>query len=215
MLKQSGNQEFFRGSPHGHESPSSIQNRAGESFSCYYSLKPKNISGEESMENPLARRNDLVMQDVLDELLIYDLLNDKAYCLNRTAALVWRSCDGTNPVPDIARRFKEREGGPVGEDLIWAALSQLDENGLLERPIPPHFQGRSRREVLKTLGRASAVALPLVATLIVPARTTGIPVSCNGCVNPGQCISWTQCPSQTNCNPLGVCAPNPVPRSER
>ena len=50
------------------------------------------------MENPVARQNALVMQDVDDELLIYDLQTDKAHCLNRSAVLVWKLCDGTNSI---------------------------------------------------------------------------------------------------------------------
>jgi len=44
---------------------------------------------------PQARSEDLVIQDIGDEVLVYDLTRHKAHCLNRTAALVWRKCDGT------------------------------------------------------------------------------------------------------------------------
>lgn len=165
------------------------------------------------MENPLARRKDLVTQDVSDELLIYDLLTDKAYCLNRSAALVWKFCDGKNSIDDVVRRFEETGGGSVGKEFVWVALGQLNDSGLLDSPIPRRFQGRSRRELIKTLGLASAVAVPLVASLVVPGRTGGVPISCT-CVNPAQCITMPQCPSTQNCNPLGQCAPNSMPRSD-
>jgi Coenzyme PQQ synthesis protein D (PqqD) len=164
------------------------------------------------MENPLARRNDIVMQDVSDELLIYDLLNDKAYCLNRSAALVWKFCDGTNAISDIAHRFEKAADGSVGEDFVRAALGQLDDSGLLAGPASFPHPRRSRRQALKAIG-ATAVALPLVATLVVPAKPLGS-LSCDGCVNPGQCLAMPNCPSTMNCNPLGMCAPNPVPRAE-
>lgn len=160
------------------------------------------------MENPLARQNALVMQDVDDELLVYDLQTDKAHCLNRSAVLIWKLCDGTNSIDDIVRRFEETDGARITEDFVWLALSQLHENRLLDSTLPPRFTGQSRRQALKTIGRASAVALPLVAALVVHPRSTGIPISCGGCTSPGACLTWTQCPSTTNCNPSAICAPS-------
>ncbi len=43
---------------------------------------------------PLARKADLVTKEVADEVLVYDLKSHKAHCLNQTAALVWKYCDG-------------------------------------------------------------------------------------------------------------------------
>ena len=51
--------------------------------------------------NPMARQNGLVVQEMPDEVLVYDLDTNKAHCLNNSAALVWRACDGTNSVADI------------------------------------------------------------------------------------------------------------------
>jgi hypothetical protein len=158
------------------------------------------------MENPVARQDGLVMQKVLDELLVYDLRTDKAHCLNRSAALVWKLCDGTNSVDDIVRKFEATDGGKITEDFIWLALNQLHENRLLDSTLPPRFTGQSRRELLKKIGYVSA-ALPLIASLVAPARMQSL--SNCVCVNPGQCISMTTCPSTTNCNFIGICAPNP------
>ena len=51
---------------------------------------------------PKTRQNDLVVQELPDEVLIYDLKNNKAYCLNHTAAFVWQHSDGQTPVKQIA-----------------------------------------------------------------------------------------------------------------
>ena len=56
--------------------------------------------------NPKARQHGLVIQEMPDEVLVYDLDTNKAHCLNRSAALVWRSCDGNNTVADIVREFE-------------------------------------------------------------------------------------------------------------
>ena len=55
--------------------------------------------------NPMARQNGIVVQEMPDEVLVYDLDSNKAHCLNQSAALVWKSCDGTNTVGDIVKQF--------------------------------------------------------------------------------------------------------------
>ena len=156
--------------------------------------------------NPLARQKGLVVQEMPDEVLVYDLDSNKAHCLNQTSALVWKSCDGNNSVLDIVRQFESNSGGKVSEDLVWLAIDQLNENGLLEGQMPARFQGQTRRQVIKTIGLASMVALPVVASLVTPQNAYGA-LTC--VCTPGQnagCAGKTNCPSQTNCNPSGVCA---------
>jgi hypothetical protein len=160
--------------------------------------------------NPLARQNGLVVQEMPDEVLVYDLDTNKAHCLNQSAALVWRSCDGNNSIADIMKQFESTGSGKVTEDFVWLAIDQLNENGLLESSIAPKFEGQSRRQVLKTIGLASMVALPVIASLVAPPSALGS-VSC-ACTNSGQCATMTSCQSTTNCNQAGVCAPN-LPRN--
>ena len=40
---------------------------------------------------PRARTSELIVKELPDETLVYDLANDKAHCLNHTAALVWKT----------------------------------------------------------------------------------------------------------------------------
>ena len=155
--------------------------------------------------NPMARRNGLVVQEMPDEVLVYDLDTNKAHCLNQSAARVWRACDGNNEVADIVREFEANGGGKVTEDFVWLAIDQLSENGLLENEVAPRFAGQSRRQVLKTIGFASLVALPVISSLVAPQQALGA-VSC-GCTQTAQCATRTACPSTTLCNPNGVCAP--------
>jgi hypothetical protein len=155
--------------------------------------------------NPLARQKGLVVQEMPDEVLVYDLDSNKAHCLNQSAALVWKSCDGNNSVADIMREFETNGGGKVSEDLVWLAIDQLNEKGLLEGEIAPRFQGQSRRQVIKTIGLASMVALPVIASLVAPQNALGS-ISC-ACTSAQTCAPLTACPSTTNCNPNGVCAP--------
>jgi len=158
-----------------------------------------------SPQLPCARKAGLVIQDMPDEVLVYDLDTNKAHCLNKSAAFVWRSCDGKTSISDIARLFEIQTGDKVSDDFVWLALDELNENSLLESEVKASFAGRSRREVIKKIGLASVVALPIVASLVAP-KSAMAAVSC-ACVTHGDCITQTGCPSTANCNGSGRCAP--------
>jgi hypothetical protein len=158
---------------------------------------------------PLARQTGVVVQDMPDEVLIYDLDLNKAHCLNRSAALVWRSCDGNRSVADIVKEFQAEGVGEVSEDFVWLAVDQLTEKGLLQNEVPPRFRGQSRRQMIKTIGLASTVLLPVIASLVAPQNALGS-ISC-ACTSPGACATRSNCPSVTTCNTTGICAPNAAP----
>lgn len=135
---------------------------------------------------PNARKEGLVIQEMPDEVLVYDLDTNKAHCLNQTAAFVWKSCDGVKSVNDITKVYQAEFGQNVPEDMIWLALDQLGEKNLLEQQIKADFQGQTRREVIKRVGLAAVVALPIVASLTAPTAAmavacSGIRSSCTGC----------------------------------
>jgi Coenzyme PQQ synthesis protein D (PqqD) len=152
---------------------------------------------------PKARQEKLVVREFADELLVYDKERHEAHCLNRTAALVWKHCDGRTSVAEISRRLaNEMAGGaPVDERLVWYALNQFKRDHLLEEKleVPAGMLmngGLNRRQVMRVLG-ISIVALPLVTSLIAPT-----PAQAATCLAPGAaCTSGTQC-----CN--GVCQGN-------
>ena len=158
-----------------------------------------------SSQVPVARKDGLVIQETTEEVLVYDLNSNKAHCLNQTAAFVWKSCNGNNSIPEITRLFEKEIGSSVQEDLIWLAIDQLNEKNLLEAEIKSEFAGRSRRDVIKKIGLATVVALPIVASLTAP--TSALASTSCACVNPGACITQTTCPSTVNCNGSGICAP--------
>ena len=148
-------------------------------------------------QKPLARRQDLVIQEMTDEVLVYDLQTNKAHCLNETAAAIWKSCDGTNTIGDIARSL----GKNTDEDLVWLALDQLDEKNLLDADkadkAPAKFAGQTRREVIKKVGLAAIVALPIVTSLVAPTVASAGSV----CANPGcTCTLGTTCANAGGCS---------------
>ena len=50
---------------------------------------------------PNARKENLVIEELPGEVLVYDLNLHKAHCLNQTAALVWERCDGQTSVKQM------------------------------------------------------------------------------------------------------------------
>ena len=158
-------------------------------------------------QRPIARKSGLVVQEVPDEVLVYDLESNKAHCLNRSAAMVWRSCDGKNSVAEITRLVEKEAGGKVTDDFVWLAIDQLSENNLLEKEVVVSFSGQSRREAIKKIGMASMVAVPIIASLVAPQSALAA-VSCS-CNTPPSCgnSNNVNCPSTTNCNSGGICAP--------
>ena len=150
---------------------------------------------------PIARKEGLVIQELNDEVLVYDLETNKAHCLNESAATVWKNCDGAQTISEIAKQFIEKSGNKVNEDFVWFAIDQLNEINLLEKELKPDFKGQSRREVLRKIGLASIVALPIVASLIAP--TSVLASSSCSCANPAACLAQTGCPA--TCSVPGVC----------
>ena len=142
---------------------------------------------------PIARKEGLVIQELPDEVLVYDLDRDRAHCLNQTAAFVWQRCDGKNTTAQIARTLGQEFDCAVDEKVIWLALDQLGRNNLLDRQPapPPALMGMNRRAMVRALGVAALVAVPGVTSIVAPTPAqaqTCVP-SGGGCSTGAQCCS--------------------------
>jgi hypothetical protein len=154
---------------------------------------------------PRARSEGLVVQVLSDEVLIYDLERDKAHCLNQTAAIVWKNCDGSSSVSDLAQILSKESGLPADEDVVWLALDQLSRARLLPNTSKPSEGKKSitRREVMRRIGLSAVVAIPLVTSIVAP-----LTIQAATCIpNGGGCSTGQQCCSGI-CN-LGSCAGGP------
>lgn len=157
-----------------------------------------------------ARSAGLVVRDLAGEVVVYDTGSHRAHCLNSTAAFVFRHADGRRTAAEIAALL----GPGAREDLVHAALDQLDGAGLLEAGAALATPVPSRRRVLRQVGVAAAVLAPAVASLLVPApaeaAATCIPAaSCNGSNNGQSCYvsnPATECSLYT-CQGAGSCTP--------
>jgi hypothetical protein len=59
------------------------------------------------IERRLAKNPDLFVEDMDEEILLYEAGSHRAIYLNETAALVWRLCDGTRTVQEVAEMLAE------------------------------------------------------------------------------------------------------------
>ncbi len=135
---------------------------------------------------PESRKANIVVQDLENEVLIYDLSINKAFYLNQTAALVYQLCDGKNSVAEISDLMSKKLKTLVSEDLVWLALDGLKKDNLLENAdeVPNHFAGLSRREVVKKVGLMSMVMLPLISSVVAPTAVNAAS-TCGGTASPG------------------------------
>lgn len=160
--------------------------------------------------NPVARKSDLVVQQIMDEVLIYDLKIHKAFHLNETSTLVWHLSDGNNSADEISKAISTKFNALANEDLVWLAIDQLKKQNLLDNSseLESKFDGLSRREVIKRAGAGLMIALPVVATLAAPTIANAASLVCTGqtgkdpagcpCNGGGNCISKT-------CTKANVC----------
>jgi hypothetical protein len=148
---------------------------------------------------PRSRQQNIVVQRLNGELLIYDLVLNKALCLNEASALVWEACDGQKSISEITKIVNEKLKTKVNEDFVWLALDRLKKENLIVNPeeISLNFDGLTRREVIRRIGFSSLVALPVVTSLIAPsAASAQSGATCNG---PCQCSGLL--------SPVTVCPP--------
>jgi hypothetical protein len=128
-----------------------------------------------------------------DELLVYDLVRNKAHCLNQTAALVWKRCDGKTTVKQMVRLLEKETESPVDEAVVWMAFDLLAKANLLQG-TPSKWTGASgisRRDVMRRIGVAAAVSLPIVTSIVAPraAHAANCRASGAACTTSAQCCS--------------------------
>jgi coenzyme PQQ synthesis protein D (PqqD) len=145
---------------------------------------------------PKGRTEKLIIKELPDETLVYDLESDKAHCLNSTAGFIWRNCDGRRTVPELTSRVQEEFGTKFASDMVWLALDQLEEFKLLNEtvPKPAHMAGISRRELVRNLGVAAAISIPFITSILVPT-----PAQAASCLAPTNRDDDCPCTSSTQC----------------
>src|SRR5689334_17995270 len=119
---------------------------------------------------PTPKRAETVHVEQLgDELCIYDWQRKEVHALNSTAARVWQQCDGQTSPEQIAATLAAELNVPNAEELVWLTLSKLEKAELLAEDVvkPTRRHVLPRREFLR-LGIAAAL-LPIVHSIVAPA----------------------------------------------
>lgn len=157
----------------------------------------------EHIARPQARDQGLVIEELGDELLVYDRERDVAHCLGSVAAQVWRGCDGERDIAQIGRLVStppdERDA------LVDDALAELQEKGLLVASSVAAnggANGLSRRQVVGRMAGA-LVAAPLIVSVVAPTALAATSLcqpthgaTCNQ--TDGCCTTTENCPGGAN-----------------
>lgn len=149
---------------------------------------------------PRARTEELVIEELPDETLVYDLKRHKAHCLNHTAAAVWRHCDGSTPISQLALILEEESDLPRDQGIVHLALDRLQKAKLLEDGFdgPENGISHSRRDLVKKLALfGGAMMLPVVSSITSPAAAM-------------QASTTTRAACESSCTGLGLpCSDRP------
>jgi len=114
---------------------------------------------------PQARQDELFVERMGDELLVYDAKRHSAHRLNPTAAWVWGHCDGQKTIAETTRLLSDELQQPMDEELVWLSLETLDQAHLLSTPLPhpPSATDDSRRAMIQKLAMAGGLMFLLPA----------------------------------------------------
>jgi hypothetical protein len=139
-------------------------------------------------QRPRSVRQQILMQRIGAELLLYDEARHMAFCLNATSRAVWSAADGERTVAQICEAASAELGQGVSEDLVYFAMAELRRDGLMETAaldLSDALPAISRRQMLQRLGVGGAMLLPVVAAIVAPKAAEAY----SGCVD---CTSNSQ-----------------------
>jgi hypothetical protein len=163
-------------------------------------------SSDDEMKTPfpLARTDALVVKELANETLVYDLERHKAHCLNQTAALIWNHCDGKTSIGELGSVVEKEMGSAIGEEGVWFALEQLKKSKLLVELVarPADVPKLTRRELMTRIGVAASI--PLVVSILAPTAAAGTSCTSVPCLFPtedAKCINL----GCSRCSAAGFC----------
>jgi hypothetical protein len=170
----------------------------------------------------IARSEDLLVEQLDGEAVVYDLESKEVHCLKPLAAVVFAHSDGKSTSDEIAV-IAERELGAVftARDIEDAA-NQLEAIGLVETPLVVLKDGVSRRDMMRKTAFAGALAAfaPLITSIAAPSAAmakSGRQAGCGCGTNPlggegtckngdnHNCISNHCCQPDTGAKQCNIC----------
>lgn len=139
---------------------------------------------------PQSKTDNIVVQNLENETLIYNLETNKVFCLNETSALVYQACNGQTNFEEIKNKHN------LPDEIVFLALDLLKKENLLEESFISPLAGMKRREVIKKIGLTSMIALPIISSLMAPTAIMAA-ASCGGTSAPGTFLGCV--PAPENC----------------
>lgn len=120
---------------------------------------------------PIARKNDIYVEQLPNEVVIYDKVSHQAHRLNKTVFTVWEHADGTRTVDELSGLLVSVLGAPLTRDATLLALEDLRNANLLQTSQKlDGAQMPSRRDLGRkfALAGVSASLLPFIASIMAP-----------------------------------------------
>ena len=174
------------------------------------------MSAEVGSLLPKARSSGLVVEEVVDEVLVYQLETHLARLLSPQTAKIWRLCDGQQRIEDIAEELE------VPQSAVEDTIQELFVADLLdaspEKSVPDGERfDLSRRSVMRQAAAATLLVAPAIVTLSIPtavAALSALPGQGNECRNEAQCgtpvgRNGLCCFGKQGRQPGKCCPPNP------
>ncbi len=148
---------------------------------------------------PLARTEGLLKQVVGSETLVYNRADATSCCLNPLLSAVWRQCDGTHTVEQIAELVASEMTLPTDVEptmIIEQALVELEEHNLMLVAFDPATaHDKKRREILK-----AAAMIPLFPGI----QRILAPTAANAVSGPVTSTSLTESVTASSTGTVGV-----------
>jgi hypothetical protein len=151
---------------------------------------------------PTTRNKDVIVQHSGKEILIYDLLTNKAYALNETSAIIYQAYNGKTSLEELKSYTN------FTDDIIFLALDDLRKENLIQGDSVNYFAELSRREIVRKIGFASLIALPIISSLVAPPAASAASVTCTCSAPAGSNARPEGCGCNSNADCCGVCVLN-------
>jgi hypothetical protein len=156
---------------------------------------------KDQIKLPSLRTENLVIQELPNELLIYDLEKDKAFCLNETARLIMDECHNGTSIDEAIINLNRKLKKQLSEEMIWMVVEQFKKFDLLKDDyrLPVQTTRVTRRRILQSAA-ALGLALPVITSLVAP---TAVNAQSNSCAMTSEMCVFQ--PPFDNCCPGGTC----------
>ena len=155
---------------------------------------------------PAKRTDGLVVTELQDEVLVYDLERHRAHCLNPTAAFVFRRCDGRTSV-SAARACVPLRGPRAGRGVARLAGPGASRPGAsaadAARQCAGSGHGLSRRELIRRAAVLSGLLLPAITSALAPTPAEAAATCVASCAGPKP--FGTPCSATAPANCLCTC----------